>query len=716
MSVIQSIRDKYARWAVVAIALSLLGFILMDAFAGRTNILGGNSTTVGKINGEEIDVQEFEQKVKAQEAMAQQQGYNLGEEGRQQIIESVWNSEIDQALLEDEFEKLGLTVGKKEINDMLFGDNPPADLKQNFSDPATGVYNPQQVQQYFATLRKSGTPEQKAQMNQYLASLELQRMNEKYVSLLSNSTYFAKWFVEKQNVDNSLIANVSYVGIPYSSVSDSAVKVSDEEIQDYINERKEEFKQEDETRSINYIMFNAAPTATDSAAVKNQIQTLKSEFASASDNAAFLSRNGSSIPLFDAYVAKSKIQVPAKDSILSLPVGGVYGPYADGNSLVLAKVVDVKTLPDSVKVRHILLGTSNPQTGQMLMPDSVAKAKADSIAAAIRSGANFDTLEARYSTDVAAHQQQGVMTFSSTDIQGENFAQEFGQFILFDGKPGDKKVVKTNFGYHYIEILNYINPEPHYKVAYMAKPIVASDETDNTASNAATQFAGDSRDLSAFNNNFDKNLRTKGYNKLVAQEIRPNDYAIPGIGNSRQLVKAVFNADEGDVLEPIRVGDAYVVAAVTDVTEPGTVSVAKARSAVEPILRNRKKAAQIKQKLGNISTLEAATAATGQPVQQVDSLSFAGGRNAALGYELKVVGAAFNPANKGKVVPEALAGQAGVYVLRVNNVGAVPVAAANVEEQRNMLEMQARQTMMYRSPTQALRKSAEIKDYRSKFY
>lgn len=141
MSVIQQIRDKYARWAVVAIAVSLLGFILMDAFAGRTSVFGGNNTTLGAINGKDIDVQEFEQKVKTQEASAQQQGYAMGEEGRQQIIESVWNGEVDRALLQNEADKLGLAIGKKEINDILFGANPPQDIKQGFTDPQTGQFN-----------------------------------------------------------------------------------------------------------------------------------------------------------------------------------------------------------------------------------------------------------------------------------------------------------------------------------------------------------------------------------------------------------------------------------------------------------------------------------------------------------------------------------------------------------------------------------------------
>ena len=227
MSVIQNIRDKYAKVAVVAIALALLGFIMMDAFSGGGNPFEGNSTTLGSINGKKVDYVDFANKVKTQEEMAQQQGYEVNDATRQQIIESVWNTEVNQALLEEEIEELGLTVGKKELNDMLFGANPPADLKQGFTDPATGQFDALKAQQYFNDLRKSGTPEQKAQMNQYLATLETQRLAEKYTALLSNSVYFAKWFVEKQNLDNSLIGSVSYIGVPYTSIADSAVKVSD---------------------------------------------------------------------------------------------------------------------------------------------------------------------------------------------------------------------------------------------------------------------------------------------------------------------------------------------------------------------------------------------------------------------------------------------------------------------------------------------------------
>ncbi|MDQ3681810.1 MAG: peptidylprolyl isomerase, partial [Bacteroidota bacterium] len=700
MSVIQSIRDKYARWAVAAIVISLLGFILMDAFAGRSSF-GSSSTTIGKVNGREIDIVDFERKVKMQEEMAQQQGYDMGEAGRQQVIESVWNGEITQTLMEEQFEELGISIGKKEINDLLFGSNPPPDLKQRFTDESTGQYNALAAQQFINGVKSSGKPEDKAQLNDYVINLELNRKTEKYTSLLTNSIYYPKWFIEKQMADNNLIGQASYVSIPYSTISDSAVKVSDDEIKKYINDHKEDFEQNEETRSINYVIFNAAPTAADSSAVRTQVETLKAQFLATTDPASFLAQQGSSIEYYDAYVGQAKIQVPNKDSVFALPNGGVFGPYQDNKSFVLAKKIDEKMLPDSAKVRHILIQTANPQTGQVMLEDSTAKKRIDSIDLAINNGANFDTLAKQLSDDKGSADKGGVYDYFP---QGQ-MVKAFNDFV-FEGKTGDKKVIKTEFGYHLIEILGQKPPQPHYKIAYMAKEIAPSTETDNAASSQASLFAGESRDLKAFNANYNKNLKNKGLNKLVATDIKPGDYSITGLGTSRPLVKAIFAADKGDVIQPERVGETYVVATVTEINEEGLQGVNTARAIVEPILRNEKKADQIRQKLGKITTLEAAAAVVNQPVQNADSLRFSGA-NAVFGFEGKVIGAVFNPANKGKVVPEPIEGQAGVYILRVQNIGATAIDNANIEIQRQMMQMQSRQAMMQRSPAEVLKEAAD---------
>lgn len=721
MSVIQKIRDKYARIAVILISVALIGFILIDYVSGKSRGMfsGGISNTIGKVNGKRINADEFRLKVKQQEDYEQQNPGQFGQRDLGQIVDGVWNQEVSQSLLYSAVDKLGMQISAKELNDIMFGANPPEDIKRLGTDPQTGIYNSAQAIQQINAIKKRGTKDDQERLNAYINQLEIQRLLEKYTSLIANSTNFPKWFLEKQNTDNSLLAKISLVRVPYtdSMFVDSTIKVSDAEISEYIQKHKDDFKQK-ESRSIEYVAFSATASSADTAATKEQIISLKKAFDTIHDIHTFLAANGSAMPFFDGYVGKSQIQQQHKDSIISLQKNAVFGPYLDGSNFVLAKMIDIKTLPDSVKCRHILIGTANPQTGQQIMDDSVAHKRADSIARAIRNGANFDTMETKFSTDLAAHKDKGVMTFSSTDIQGENFAKEFGQFILFDGKPGDKKVVKTSFGWHYIEILSFIKPEPHYKVAYMAKAIVPSQETDNNANNAATQFAGNSRDIKSFETNWDKDLRPKGINKLFANDIDPNAYSINGIsGTDRQFIKTLYDASLGDVLQPERIGDQYIVAVLTGINKEGTQSPATARLRVEPILRNKKKAEVFKQKLGPITTLEAAAATLKKTIETIDSLRMQPDQRVSIsGHDPKVIGAAFNPANKGKVVPQPLAGAYGIYIERVDSVSATAVENADISVRQKMLYQSAMQAAKYSDPLNALRNAANIKDYRSKFY
>lgn len=715
MSLIQDIRDKYAKWAVVAIAISLLGFILMDAFSGRSGSLGKNSTSIGKINGTEIDYIEFEKKVKSQEEYQQSQGGMRGDEGRQQILESVWNQEVNDVLMNAEFKSLGLSIGKKELNDILFGKNPPQDLVQRFKDPTTGAFDAASAQQFINQIAKSKTPAEKQQLNAYLGNLEYIRQNEKYNALLANSINVPKWLIEKQNADNSQIANISYVQIPYTSVQDSAVIVSDKEINDYVSKNKNDFKQL-ESRSISYVVFNAEPTSADSAEIRNQLEQLKEEFVSAPEAKNFLARYGSSIQFHDGFVGKSKMQMPEKENIYSLAKNEAYGPYVDGASYVIAKMIDSKTMPDSAKAKHILVQTFDPQSGTAILADDLGKKKIDSIELLIKNGASFDLLARTMSDDNKG--PEGGSAAKGGDLgyfANGQMVKAFNDFC-FEGNKGERKIVKTEFGYHYIEITDQKNFEPSYKVAYFAKPIVASQETDNAASNEANLFAGDSRDTKAFNTNFEKTLAPKGINKLVATDIKPNDYNVSGIGASRLFVREIYKASLGEVLQPFPLGDQYIVAAVTEIKEEGLQKAETAKAVVEPILRNKKKAEFITKKLGNFTSLQAIATAESQTVQTADSIRFSGAGNSVLGYENKVIGAAFASANKGKLVTQTIPGQSGVYIIQVTDLSATPVDNANIESQRNSMSAMAKQKAMYSSPAGVLRKAATIKDNRASFY
>lgn len=715
MSVIQNIRDKYARWAVVAIALSLLGFILMDALAGRGSMFSGSSTTIGKINGKELDVDQFSRIMAVREESAKTQGMNMSQ---QDLLERVWNEEVNSALLEEEYERLGISVTDAELEDMLFGSNPHPELQQAFTNPQTGQFDPNAARQYFDNVRRSNNPVEINRLNQFLDELVRSRKEAKYTSLFTNSIYIAKWMVEKRNADNSLIANVSYVTVPYASIPDTAVKVSDADIQDFINTRKSDFETKEERRGISYVLFPATPSATDSAAARNAVAQLRAQFDTATNYSSFIERQGSTMPFYDSYISGPEIKHTSKDSILAQPVGSVFGPYLDQNNFILSKIIGVKQWPDTVKVRHILIAyqVQDPQSGQVMgqRDDSTARKLVDSVAALHRSGQSFDSLVVKFSNDFSSVAANGVYD----DVTTGKMVGPFNDFI-FDNKPGTTGVVKTDYGYHYVEVMTHQGSSPAYKIAYLAKPITISSGTENNVYNQARSFAANVNDQASFNQAADKDLKARGITRMLATDIRPIDHSIAGIdGTSRDFIRDVYEADKGDVLGPTKIGDSYIVAVLTEVNKPGLQSVNTVRPYIEPILRNRKKAQQITKSIGNITTLEEVSARLNQPIQAADSVRLGGGGLNPIGYEARVIGAAFNPANKGKVVTQVLEGQSGVYVVRVNSTGTTPVNVANIDEQRKMLETQTRQQVSsYQfSPVNTLRAAADIKDYRAKFY
>lgn len=717
MSVIQNIQDKYAKLMAVIIALALIIFVVMLAFEnGGSLFRGGNSTVVGQVDGKNIEYNSLDSRIKQQEEANQQQGYPA-EMARQTAIEQVWNQEVGKVILENEADKLGMQIGKRELGDILYGANPPEDLKRMFTDPNTGVYNAQKAKQEIDQMlkAKATTPDQKAQkaqFNTFLNYLELIRINDKYNSLLLNTTNFPKWFIEKQNADNSQIANISLVRQPYSSIPDSVVKVNDKDIQDYISKHKEQFKQE-ESRGISYVAFSALPTKADSTAAYDRLMGLKPGLDTSANTQDFLEAQGIQT-FYNGYINGDKIQVPSKDSIIRIPVGSTYGPYLDGGNYSIAKLLGVRTQADSVTVRHILIATAqpDPQSGAMMQVRDTLSAKKliDSIQTAIAKGSNFDSVCAKLSEDPGSKDKGGVYE----KVTSGQMVASFNEFIF--GRPvGSKGVVKTEYGYHYIEIQSAKGASTAYKIAYISVPIEASNETDGSANNAASQFASSSRDKKAFDANAEK-LQSKGINKAFAQDITPTASQVMGLGSSRTFVKAIYEAKLGDVLDPIKVGDSYVVALVTEVNEKGTQSAAKARMMVEPLLRNQKKADEIIKKLGTITTLEAAATAMGNaPIETADSIRISGmPPSPIVSSEPRVLGAAFNPANKGKVT-QAIPGNNGVYVIRVDNVSATAVADANVAEQRNQRYQQAkmRGAGYYQ---QALMQAANIKDNRAKFF
>jgi peptidyl-prolyl cis-trans isomerase D len=713
MSIIQKIRDK-AAWLVFGlIAVSLIGFLLMDARSIGGRAAASTSGIIGSVNGEKLDYADFQRQVSEREDQYKSQGYPVNDMLSQNIREEVWKQFEDNAVLTTEYQNLGIEVSDKELNDMLVGPNAVQEIRRAFTDPNTGQFDPQQAAARINQLRTLYKSNRKSDQNYAMAQNFFEqaipqfikiRQREKYVSLIAQSTYVPKWMIEKTNADNSQIASVSFIKIPYQTISDSSITVSDAEIQTYLDNHKDQYAQE-ESRSIDYVSFSAAPTSGDSATIFGQVQALKPEFTTTTDAESFLAKNGTEINYHDTYVPKSKITGSRKDSIVNLPKGAVVGPYLDGNNFVLARIMDTKTLPDSVRARHILVATVDLKTNQPKLDDSTAKNRIDSIKALIDHGQKFDSVAFHLSEDEGSRIKGGDLGYFG---QGQ-MVKEFGDFA-FNGKKGEMKVVKTQFGYHLIEILDQKDFEPAFEVAYFARRIEPSPETDQNASGLASQFAGENRDKASY----DAAVKKQNLKSIVNPGIQPTDFNIQGLGTSRSLVRWIYGSKVGEVSESFPIGDKYVVAVVTEINAKGTLSLAKARPIIEPILRNQKKAALIAAKIASATTLDAVAASSGQTINHADSIQFISPYVPNFGLEPKVVGYSFDKRLTGKSISAPVYGNEGVFVLKVDNVSARANYGVDIEQSRQQI-LQSQESIIQRTGTDALKKKAKIQDDRGKY-
>jgi len=694
MSIIQNIRER-GTWIIFSIiAIALIAFILQDGIGRKRGTSDIN--TLGKVNGVVINKPDFEEKLNIQVQNYAAQGIN-----REQLIGYLWNQEVERLLFKSEEKKLAITIGTKELTDVLFGNESP--FKQEFTDKNSGVFNSNDAKQAIAQIKKSKNKEQIKQIEQFYIEPAIEnRLRNKYQALVVKGIQIPKWLIEKQLAETSNLANISFVGLPYSVIADSAIKVSNDEIANYIKEHAASFQIEETSKNIGFVGFSAAPSSVDSLNALQLINVQKLEFKNSTDPATFLNKVGTEQPFYNSYITKKALMIPNKDSILNVGIGNVFGPYVDGKYFTIAKVLGMKQWSDSASVRHILVATINPTNGQRIKEDSVAKRLIDSINTAIKGGANFDLLCAKYSDDESSKLKGGVYPM---------FTQ--GQMVLpindfsFDNSVGSKGVVKTDYGYHFIEILKQTPKGPAYKIAYLSKSIIPSNETITAASTAAAQFAASSKDSKSFNTNAVK------INKQVlpAIGIKENDFEIQGIGASRALVRWIFDNENNSISEPFEIGDSYIVANINGVEKKGLSSVEVVRPQVEGIIRDKKKAEKLKKELigTNLQIVANNIKAT---IQKADSVSFNYSMIPGLGNEPKLIGAAFNKALLNKI-SEPIAANSGVFILSVNALGARQYQQDPIIFKEELL--QRTRSVLFRSSI-ALKKIANIVDNRAKLY
>ena len=711
MAVIQKIRDRYAKLAGLAIALSLVAFIVSEGINGSFASFFGRDTSVAKVNGDKIDVQEYGKTVQEYQSLTElfRKGQPMTETDLAQMRQSVLEQMVSEKLIEKEAKKLGLVVSEAEKKDMFYGNNPdPAVQQFPYFAGQSGQFDPQNIKAFEREVKKDGSEQAMKALAQWEALktfLERSKLVQKYNALIANATYTPKFMLTRSQQEQTMQAGIRYVKIPYTSVSDNEVKVSDADLTEYMNKHKAQYETDQPSRSIEYVVYAITPDAQDTAKALNALNKIHDEFATASDNEKFVTRN-SDDPYVDAFVTKKTLMSAYTDTIFNQPVGGVFGPYFENDNYKLTKIVTKMTLPDSVKFRHILIKTED-QGKATAIDSNVAKARIDSIATAIAGGADFKAMVTKYSDDAGSKTTGGEYDFNLQ--QRASTSKELADFI-FEGKTGEKKVVKVGnsmyAGYHYVEILSQKDPVTALKIATITKGLITSGRSSNAILSKANEFAGRNNNATAF----DAAVKKEMLNKRVAEDIKPGDFVIQGLGPARELIRWVYDAKDGDVSNPLQLEKNYVVAKVSGIQEKGLRTLnTNLRAQLEGLVKAEKKAKMIADKYKSMQSLEAIAQAAGQTVVMADSLKGNASFTPALGYEPKVIGYAFYEKLQPNTLSPALKGKDGVFFISLIHRNQVTTPGDQFAQQQQQM-MEAMQTKNYIGSMlpEAIRKNGSV--------
>jgi len=707
MALINTIREK-SGVAVGLVAVGMLLFIVGgDLVGGKNRLFNRNGQVVGEVAGQKVELADYNNSLEqAKQAFAAQQQRQPDDQALGYLRDQAWNQTIYRMAFKPEWEKLGLTVGDDELVDMVQGDNISPGIKQAFTDKTSGQFDKTRLIEYLRNLSKLPAENQAAWHN-FEANLPAERLANKYNALLKNSVYVTTAEAKRFDMAQKAKATVKYLFVPYGSISDSAVKVTNVQLQAYLDKNQGKYKVED-GRSVEYISIPVIASKEDSAAVKTSIAELATQFASAPVDSLFVSAN-SEQPYTRAFRSPADLPEQLRKQ-LPLAQGKIYGPYAENGTYSLYKVTGTGMGKQAAaRASHILIKAD----GTTPAAKAAAKAKAQDILNKIKAGADFAALARQFGTDGTKDQGGDLGWFS----QGR-MVPEFEKAIFGATSTGLlPNVVETSFGYHVIKI-TALPTKQTYQVAEVKKTIAPSDATREAAYAKAQQLKGEATDLASF-----RKLTTTD-KTLVKQEAKNLDRSarsVNNLQNARELVRWAFGFNVsgsetkvGDISEVYEMGDQYVIAALTDERAKGTATIANLKQELSALVRNEEKAKQIMAKLPKAGTLEEMAAKYG-PTAQVgtaDGLVLGQGSIPNIGFEPVAVGKAFalKPGQKST----AIRGEQGVLV--VEPVSTTPVAVvADLKAVRLQLTQQRAQQQdgkIY----EAIKAHANVKDNRTKFF
>ena len=666
MAALGKIRSK-GGILVGAIGLALFAFLAGDAARSCDGIKGEARQQIGEILGKKISVQDYQKLIDEYQSAIKftMQRDNLTNQELNQVNDQVWQQLVSNRVIEADAEKVGLTVTEKEIQNVLNEGTNPMLVQTPFVNQQTGRFDVNALKQFFdsynkAKAAKSPQVEQMQAIYDYWLfvekNLRAQLLGQKYQALLASCVLSNKAEAKMAFKDNNEESQIQLASLAYSTVKDADVKVTDDDLKAKYAELKPAFRQNVETRDIKFVDFQIKASAADRSQVVKEMNDFQKQLASAEDPAAVVSKSGSEIPYLGLPVSNKAYQqypdIASKIDSLSVGTTGVV-ENAQDNTLNIIRVLSKAQLADSIQFRQINIAAATPDE---------ARAKADSIQKALAGGADFDALAKRYGQtgekvwftgqqyEMAPSMNQDNRTFINALLNGEvnatqNLALTQGNIIL---QVLDKKAFTTKT-----------------TAAVIKKVVDFSKATRSNAYNKFSEFVAKSSTVA----DLEKNAPKSGYQVQSLNDISTAEHYIGGIPGTRDALKWLFEAKQGEVSPLYECGnnDHLLVIALTAVHPQGYRSWDDAQ--VKEILKREvikdKKAEKLMAKLKGVNSIAAAQA-KGAKVSSVNQITFAAPAfvQATGSVEPALSGAVAGTA-AGKFSKAPVKGNAGVYVFQV---------------------------------------------------
>lgn len=701
MAIIQSIRNRAGLLVAVVIGGALVAFILGDFITSGGFLMDRARMSVAEINGKKIQFPEYQRRIAHIEEMLKIQ---YGNTQSQELVETArtqaWQDLLQDYLLDDEYEKLGLAISDAELSNLVQGNNPHPIVVQMFTNPQTGQLDRLQLAEFISNLSELDR-EPKLIWSFYENQIVNERLFTKYHNLVRKGLYVNSLEAEKRQEAMAVSADISFIQKPYTAISDSAVEVSEAEMKKYYKEHRERYKQE-ATRSIKYVAFEKKPSEDDYREAELWLEDQLGDFKTTKRVETFVNSLGNR---FDRkHYAKGELPDSLDAFMFSAEVGDVYGPYFEDDAYKAAKLAKISYLPDSIRVSHILLPANQQNARQMQF-------LADSLKTLANNGYNFAELVQDNSRDVQTYIQNGDLGWIEEGYKGQAFSDS-----VFAAEIGEAKITFSQDGFHVIKVTDKSKPVKKVQVGIISSAVTPGAATDEHYYKMTIDFLNANKNLE----DFEASTRDGNPAAIPVYGIQPLDKEIQGLEDSREIVQWAFSDDtrEGDIFSSNNdYGDKYVVAVLVKKNEAGYSSFEDVKSGIELEIRKQKKAAMIisefRSAMADAGSIDNLGASMNLPVKSASGVRFSSFQIREAGNEPKLIAAAVT-AETG-TIQGPIDGENGVYVLTVENRETNEDASGNLAIARSYID-RSYAARANRRAFEILRELAEIEDHRVKFY